>query len=67
MLYFRVTRGYVRQHFDSETGQPVQQEFIPDESAGAYREDEEGNPIPEDQQVELANTEKEFPMDMVQP
>ncbi len=67
MIYIKTIRGFVAQHYDSETGDCVQQEFVPDEAAQPERQDESGNPIPDDEQVELANTEKECPMDMVQP
>ncbi len=67
MIYIKTTRGFVAQHYDNETGDCVQQEFIPDEGAVAERQDEAGQAIPEGDQVELANTEKECPMDMVQP
>ncbi len=67
MLYFKVTRGYVLQQYDDETGDCVSQQFVADAEATAERQDEAGNPIPDGDQVELANTEKECPMDMVQP
>jgi hypothetical protein len=67
MLYVRITYGYVRQHFDSATGDCVQQEFVADETQPVIRMDEDGNPIPESEIIELANTEKECAPDMVQP
>jgi hypothetical protein len=67
MIYYKIQRGYVMQHFDSETGDCTQQEFFPDEAAPPERQDQQGNIIPEANQVELANTEKEVPLDMVQP
>ncbi len=67
MIYVKMTHGWVAQHYDSETGDCVQQEFIPDENEPVQRQDDSGELIPEDQQTELANVEKECPMDMVQP
>ena len=67
MIYMKIIHGWVAQHYDSETGECVQQEFIPDGEEPVKRQDENGEPIPEDQITELANTEKEAPMDMVQP
>jgi hypothetical protein len=67
MIYVKTVRGFVAQHFDSETGDCVQQEFVPDGDTAAERQDEVGNAIAEGDQVELANVEKECPMDMVQP
>ena len=67
MIYVKMTHGWVAQHYDSETGDCVQQEFIPDENEQVQRQDDSGELIPEDQQGELANVEKECPMDMVQP
>jgi hypothetical protein len=67
MIYVKIVRGFVAQHYDDETGDCVQQEFVPDEDTSAERQDEDGNPIPEGDQVELANTEKECAPDMVQP
>ena len=67
MIYIKITHGWVAQHYDSETGDCVQQEFILDEQDAVTRQDDSGQPIPEEQQTELANTEKECAMDMVQP
>ena len=67
MIYIKITHGWVAQHIDSETGDCVQQEFIPDEQEPISRQFDTGEPIPDDQQVELSNTEKECSMDMVQP
>lgn len=67
MIYFKLTWGYVAQRFDSETGDCVQQEFVPDASQAVERQDEAGGPIADTDQVELQNTEKECAMDMVQP
>jgi hypothetical protein len=57
----------VAQHYDSETGDCIQQEFIPDDTEPVRRQDQEGNEIAASQAAELANTEKEVPLDMVQP
>jgi hypothetical protein len=67
MIYFKTTWGYVSQRYDSETGDCVQQEFIADSAQQVQRLDEAGNAIPDGDQVELQNTEKECAMDMVQP
>ena len=67
MIYMKIIHGWVAQHYDSETGDCVQQEFIPDEEEPVKRQDENGEPIPEDQVTELANLEKDAPTDMVQP
>ena len=67
MIYIKITRGFVAQHYDSETGDCVQQEFIPDETEPPERQDETGQPISDSDAVELSNIEKECPMDMVQP
>ena len=49
MIYLRMTHGWVAQHYDSETGDCIQQEFIPDETEPVQRQDADGNPIPDDQ------------------
>lgn len=67
MMYIKMTHGWVAQHYDSDTGDCIQQEFIPDENEQVQRQDMEGNAVPESQIVELSNIEKEVPMDMVQP
>ena len=67
MIYIKITHGWVAQHYDSETGDCVQQEFIPDEQEAVTRQNDAGQPVPDDLQTELANTEKECAMDMVQP
>lgn len=67
MIYVKITHGWVAQHYDSETGDCVQQEFIADDQEPIQRQDEEGKEIPQDQQTELTNTEKECATDMVQP
>jgi hypothetical protein len=65
MMYSKITFGYVIQNYDSETGDCVEQQFVADERV--ERQDQNGQPIPEDQVGELANTEKECSFDMVQP
>lgn len=65
MIYVKMTRGWVAQQYDSETGDCVQQEFIPEEEV--QRQFDTGEPIPESDVAELENTEKECPFDMVQP
>jgi hypothetical protein len=65
MIYSKISYGCVIQSYDSETGDCVAQSFVPDGHVARQRED--GEPIPEDQVQELANTEKECPVDMVQP
>ncbi len=65
MIYSKITYGYVAQSYDSETGDCVEQTFIAD--GRVERLDSEGEPIPEDQIEELEHTEKECPLDMVQP
>ncbi len=67
MIYMKLIRGWVAQHYDNETGACIQQEFIADEGEAVVREFADGQPIPEDQITELANTEKECAADMVQP
>jgi hypothetical protein len=66
MIYTKLIQGWVAQKYDSETGDCVSQSFIAAE-APPLRQDEDGNAIADDQQEELANTEKEMSFDMVQP
>ena len=66
MIYTKMTRGWVAQQYDSETGECVRQEFIAD-GAEPQRADESGQPIPDGEVEELENTEKHCPFDMVQP
>jgi hypothetical protein len=66
MIYTKMTRGWVAQQYDSETGECVRQEFISEEAA-AQRVDESGQPISDGEVEELENTEKHCPFDMVQP
>ena len=65
MIYLKMTRGWVAQQYDSETGDCIQQEFIPEEDV--QRQFPTGEPIPPEDVGELENTEKECPFDMVQP
>ena len=65
MIYMKMTRGWVAQQYDSETGDCIQQEFIAEEEV--QRQYETGEPIPEGEIAELENTEKECLFDMVQP
>jgi hypothetical protein len=65
MLYTKLTYGCVAQTIDSETGDCVSQTFIAD--GRIDRQSESGEPIPEDDAVELVNVEKDCPLDMVQP
>ena len=67
MIYLKITHGWVAQHYDSDTGDCVQQEFIPDDNEAVRRQDENGNEIPASQAQELQNLEKDVPLDMVQP
>jgi hypothetical protein len=67
MIYMKLTPGWVAQHYDSETGDCVQQEFIVDESISIRREAADESEIPEDDAAELASLEKECAPDMVQP
>jgi hypothetical protein len=66
MIYTKMTRGWVAQQYDSETGECVRQEFIAEE-ADPQRVDESGQPIPDGEIEELENTEKPCDFDMVQP
>jgi hypothetical protein len=66
MIYTKMTRGWVAQQYDSETGDCVRQEFVADEG-DVQRVDESGQPIADADVEELENTEKHCPFDMVQP
>lgn len=66
MIYTKMTRGWVAQQYDSETGDCVRQEFV-SEALDPQRVDEDNQPIPDGQVEELENTEKLCPFDMVQP
>jgi hypothetical protein len=65
MMYMKLTYGYVVQNIDSETGDCVSLEFVPD--GRIERQDESAEPISPEDAVELENTEKETSLDMVQP
>ena len=65
MIYMKMTRGWVAQQYDSETGDCIRQEFVAEEEV--QRLFETGEPIPDEDVPELENTEKECPFDMVQP
>ena len=67
MIYIKMIHGWVAQHYDSDTGDCVQQEFIPDENEAVQRQTSEGEPIPEAEAAELQNIEKDVALDMVQP
>ena len=67
MIYLKLTHGWVAQHYDSETGDCVQQEFIADESEPVRRQDQDGQELAGEQAQELSNLEKDCPTDMVQP
>lgn len=67
MIYTKMTRGWVAQQYDSETGACVRQEFVPEEGAEPQRVDESNQPIPDGEVEELENTEQECAFDMVQP
>ena len=67
MIYHKIIHGWVAQHYDSDTGDCIQQEFIPDEEEPIKRQDEEGTPVAEELITELQNIEKEVSTDMVQP
>jgi hypothetical protein len=66
MIYTKMTRGWVAQQYDSETGDCVRQEFIPD-PADVQRIYESGEAVADAEVEELENTEKDCPFDMVQP
>lgn len=66
MIYSKMTRGWVAQQYDSETGDCVSQQFMPDD-APAQRVYQNGSPIAPADAIELENTEKPCPLDMVQP
>ena len=66
MIYSKITHGWVAQQYDSETGDCISQQFIAEEGM-VEREDESGNPIPQEQVPELEHIEKECAFDMVQP
>ena len=65
MIYAKMTRGWVAQHYDSETGDCVRQEFIAESEVQRVYED--GQPVADGEVEELENTEKYCAFDMVQP
>ncbi|HEY2586344.1 MAG TPA: hypothetical protein VGI81_11325 [Tepidisphaeraceae bacterium] len=65
MIYTKVTYGYVVQSIDSETGDCVEMQFVPD--GRVERQDDAGQPIGDEACVELQNMERECSLDMVQP
>ncbi len=65
MIYTKITYGYVSQNYDSETGDYVEQQFVGD--GRVARQDENGQPIPDEDIGELENMEKACDLDMVQP
>ena len=65
MIYTKLTYGCVAQSIDSETGDCVAVEFMPD--GRVERQNESGEAISPDDAVELENMEKEIALDMVQP
>ena len=65
MIYTKLTYGYVVQSIDSETGDCIQMQFIPD--GRIERQDDSGEPISDEASLELQNVEKECSLDMVQP
>lgn len=65
MIYNKISYGYVIQSFDSETGDCVEQQFVPD--GRIERQNAEGEPIPDTDLEELEKMEKECDLDMVQP
>lgn len=68
MIYLKMTHGWVAQRYDSETGECIGQQFVADPEEQPIREQEDGTIIEDDEMLtEMANTEKECPMDMVQP
>ena len=65
MLYTKLTYGCVAQTIDSETGDCVSQSFVAD--GRVERQTESGEPITDNDAVELMNLERDCPLDMVQP
>lgn len=65
MIYNKLTYGCVVQTVDSDTGDCMSVQFVPD--GKIERQNEGGEPIGADDAVELENTEKECSLDMVQP
>lgn len=65
MIYRKRSYGCVVQSIDSETGDCIAVEFIPD--GRVERQNEEGESLDGHDLTELENTEKECSLDMVQP
>lgn len=65
MIYTKLTYGCVVQSIDSETGDCIEMQFVPD--GRIERQDGSGEPIDDDAGLELQNTEKDCSLDMVQP
>lgn len=65
MIYTKLTYGCVVQSIDSETGDCIEMQFVPD--GRVERQDESGEPINDEAGLELQNMEKECSLDMLQP
>lgn len=65
MIYRKLSYGCVVQSIDSETGDCVSVEFIPD--GRIERQTEDGESFDGQDATELENMEKECSLDMVQP
>jgi hypothetical protein len=65
MIYTKLTYGYVAQSIDSETGDCVSMNFVPD--GRIERQTESGEGFDGQDATELENMEKECTLDMVQP
>ena len=65
MIYAKMTYGFVVQSIDSETGDCISMQFVPD--GRVERQKESGEDISPEEVVELENTEKDCSLDMVQP
>jgi hypothetical protein len=65
MIYTKLTRGWVAQQYDSETGDCVRQEFLAEQEVRRLYED--GQDVADSEAEELENTEKPCAFDMVQP
>lgn len=65
MIYRKLSYGCVVQNIDSETGDCISMEFIPD--GRIERQTEGGESFDGQDATELENMEKECSLDMVQP
>jgi hypothetical protein len=65
LIYSRLSYGYVVQSIDSETGDCVSMQFVPD--GRIDRQSDGGDSFHGDDAAELENMEKECSLDMVQP